>query len=211
MSKYKFPTVPEIDDRDGGGAWEGAFPADGNGGQFYQDWNSFKSVTIYEAASLSLGAHPEKINDFLNGGGTFYPAAFSSIVSGLIRAVLSGSIKTVALDTPLVKSSVTHETSVITEDVYNYFEGLLNQENYKIIEAQETDRNNPNQSYQLEILNQASEKFWANASKEEKDTHPLNKTVSDWLFKKGLSAISAQQGAVIIRPTWAAKGRRNDD
>ncbi|MEY3759220.1 MAG: hypothetical protein RIR39_711 [Pseudomonadota bacterium] len=69
----------------------------------------------------------------------------------------------------------------------------------------------PHQSDQLKILNQASERFWSNADQGDKETHPINKTVSDWLLEKGFSAISAQQGAAIIRPEWAAKGRRNTD
>ncbi|MGZ8152367.1 MAG: hypothetical protein ACXW0Q_05790 [Methylovulum sp.] len=58
------------------------------------------------------------------------------------------------------------------------------------------------------ILNEAALKFWANADQEEKDTQPKQAEVVKWLKSKGLSDISAQQGAVIIRPEWAAKGRR---
>ncbi len=57
-------------------------------------------------------------------------------------------------------------------------------------------------------LYQASEKFWKNAIPEEKDTHPTNNQVETWLISKGFSEISARQGAVIIRPQWAAIGRR---
>ncbi len=58
----------------------------------------------------------------------------------------------------------------------------------------------------LKILIQASGYFWANAEKSEKDTHPKNEKVVAWLVEKGFSAISAKQGATIIRPKWAAKG-----
>ncbi len=63
----------------------------------------------------------------------------------------------------------------------------------------------------LLILIEAAEKFWANADPKEKDTHAKQPDVSDWLIEKGLSAISAQQGAAMIRPEWAVKGRRSTD
>lgn len=66
--------------------------------------------------------------------------------------------------------------------------------------------NIPYQSGQLQILNQASEKFWGNADPNEKDTHTKNEIVITWLIKKGFSKVSAKQGATIIRPEWAAKG-----
>lgn len=60
----------------------------------------------------------------------------------------------------------------------------------------------------LITLNEAASVLWANADPAQRDTHPTNETVADWLKSKGFSAISAAQGAVIIRPKWAAKGRR---
>ena len=131
LSNYRFPTEPEAGGEDGTCLWSSAFPAHGNGGHMYEDWNSYSCVTIYEAAALSLGAHPKMINDFLRtDGGTLQRGIFLSLNSNLIRAVLSGSIRTIALDTPLDKSSITCHTSVYTEDVYKYFENevLLNQE-----------------------------------------------------------------------------------
>ncbi len=62
-------------------------------------------------------------------------------------------------------------------------------------------------SDELKILNEAA-KLWANADPDDKNTHPTNKQVADWLKVQGFSAISAEQGAVIIRPDWATKGRR---
>jgi hypothetical protein len=139
MAYYKFPLEPETDDRDrdGGGTWEGAFPAHANGGHLYQDWNSFKAVTIAEATALSLGAHPATIFDFLSQGGTLHAGLYTSITDGLVRAVLSGDIKTVALDTPILKSDVTSDTLVITEDVYNYFESQLKKETSETTGTQE--------------------------------------------------------------------------
>jgi hypothetical protein len=58
----------------------------------------------------------------------------------------------------------------------------------------------------LAKLNEGYVKFWANADPLEKDTHPKNQEVTDWLIKQGFSGISAKQGATLIRPEWAAKG-----
>ncbi|MEI6065981.1 MAG: hypothetical protein WCP96_01470 [Methylococcaceae bacterium] len=66
-------------------------------------------------------------------------------------------------------------------------------------------------STDLLTLIEAAEKFWSNADPKERDTHAVSKDVSEWLLEKGFSAISAQQGAAIIRPEWAAKGRRSTD
>ncbi len=60
----------------------------------------------------------------------------------------------------------------------------------------------------LVILNKAAFEFWSSADPEDKNTHPTNKEVFNWLKLQGLSDISAKQGAVIIRPEWAASGRR---
>lgn len=62
------------------------------------------------------------------------------------------------------------------------------------------------QSDQLQILTQASEKFWGNADPKEKDTHTKNEIVTNWLIEQGFSKINAKQGATMIRPEWAAKG-----
>ena len=150
MIDYKVPLEPETDDRDGGGSWEGAFPAHANGGHLYKDWSSFKALTIAEATALSVGAHPEAIFDFLSKGGTLQGGLYASIMDGLVRAVLSGDIKTAALDTPIFKSDVTSETLVITQDVYNYFESKLKKEKPRATIAQEK---NNHQSDQLKILN----------------------------------------------------------
>jgi hypothetical protein len=61
---------------------------------------------------------------------------------------------------------------------------------------------------ELITLNKAAYKFWLNADPNDKGTHPTNEQVSDWLKSQGFSDISAKQGAVIIRPEWAARGRR---
>ena len=63
----------------------------------------------------------------------------------------------------------------------------------------------------LMILNEAGRIFWDNADPEQKDTQPINDTVIKWLIDKGFSKISAKQGASIIRPEWAAQGRRSTD
>jgi hypothetical protein len=63
-------------------------------------------------------------------------------------------------------------------------------------------------SKDLATLNNTAHKFWANADKDDKDTHPKQQDVISWLKSQGFSDISAKQGATIIRPKWAADGRR---
>ena len=70
---------------------------------------------------------------------------------------------------------------------------------------------NKNKSKELTILNEASLNFWSLADSDDKATQPINDTVIKWLIDKGFSKISAQQGASIIRPEWAAQGRRSTD
>lgn len=61
-------------------------------------------------------------------------------------------------------------------------------------------------STKLILLMQAADKFWKYADPAEKETHTKNEIVITWLIEKGLSKVSARQGATIIRPEWAAKG-----
>jgi hypothetical protein len=65
----------------------------------------------------------------------------------------------------------------------------------------------PHFSKDLKILIEASNRFWGGANPEDKATHDPNEKIETWLVGKGFSGISAKQGAVIIRPEWAAKGR----
>ena len=66
-------------------------------------------------------------------------------------------------------------------------------------------------SKELLILNEASQKFWGNADPKEKDTHLKRDVVIKHLIDKGFSEIKAKTGASIIRPVWAAQGRRSTD
>ena len=70
---------------------------------------------------------------------------------------------------------------------------------------------NPNKSDLLAYLNQASQRFWANADRDDKGTHQANESVSKWLQDKGLSKRLADSGASIIRPKWAAVGRKPEE
>ena len=63
-------------------------------------------------------------------------------------------------------------------------------------------------SLELSILNKAACEFWKNAAPEDKETHPKNAEVEEWLIREGLPKTYAPQAATIIRPDWATKGRR---
>lgn len=68
----------------------------------------------------------------------------------------------------------------------------------------------PHQSQRLKLLFNASEHFWKNADPKDRDTHPTNEAVSKWLVGQGLSKRLADAGTSIIRPEWAATGRKPD-
>lgn len=60
----------------------------------------------------------------------------------------------------------------------------------------------------LTTLNQAAQKFWANADRNNPETHPKSSVVIAWLEKKGFSQTLAAKAATIIRPEWAHTGRK---
>lgn len=65
-------------------------------------------------------------------------------------------------------------------------------------------------SNKLAFLNQASSKFWANAERADRATHPENRTIEAWLMGHGYSSTLAAKAATIIRPEWAESGRKPD-
>lgn len=66
-------------------------------------------------------------------------------------------------------------------------------------------------SNELETLQKASHRFWANADPDDRGTQPENKDVIAWLIDKGYSASRAAKAAAIIRPDWAPVGRKPDE
>ncbi|HZP87080.1 MAG TPA: hypothetical protein VFB54_09695 [Burkholderiales bacterium] len=66
-------------------------------------------------------------------------------------------------------------------------------------------------SDRLQYLIQAADKFWRGKSKENRAEHPDNEAVATWLINEGgYSRALAEAAATIIRPGWAAIGRRPD-
>lgn len=66
-------------------------------------------------------------------------------------------------------------------------------------------------SDKLAKMNQASSKFWGNADRVDRGTHPDNATVAAWLIQHGFSATLADKAATIIRPEWAPTGRKPEE
>lgn len=66
-------------------------------------------------------------------------------------------------------------------------------------------------SDKLAYLIQASKKFWGNADRNDRDTHPDNATVASWLEEKRFSQSLASKAATIIRPEWAPTGRKPEE
>lgn len=65
-------------------------------------------------------------------------------------------------------------------------------------------------SERLSLLNQASQRWWANASKNDPSTHPDKAEVVAWLIERGMNESLAKHAATIIRPEWAHNGRKPD-
>ncbi|ARO88918.1 hypothetical protein EBAPG3_014715 [Nitrosospira lacus] len=66
-------------------------------------------------------------------------------------------------------------------------------------------------SEKLVRMNQAAEKFWANADRNERDTHPDNGKVAAWFEQNGFSSTLAWKAATLIRPEWAPTGRKPEE
>ncbi len=66
-------------------------------------------------------------------------------------------------------------------------------------------------SDKLANMNQAAHKFWANADRNDRATHPDNATVAAWLVARGFSGTLADKAATIIRPEWAPAGRKPEE
>ena len=71
------------------------------------------------------------------------------------------------------------------------------------------NQSNPNYiSKDLKILNRAAIEIWESVDPTDKAAHPDKDTVIKWLkLNKISSEASAKQGATIIRPDWANRGR----
>jgi hypothetical protein len=63
-------------------------------------------------------------------------------------------------------------------------------------------------SDKLALMNQAANKFWRNANRQERGTHPENTKVALWLVGQGFSSTLADKAATIIRPEWVPSGRK---
>lgn len=66
-------------------------------------------------------------------------------------------------------------------------------------------------SDKLAKINQAAVKFWGNADRHDRGTHPDNPTVAAWLEERGFSPTLADKAATIIRPEWAPPGRKPEE
>jgi hypothetical protein len=66
-------------------------------------------------------------------------------------------------------------------------------------------------SNKLAKMNQASAKFWSNADRDDRGTHPENAKVAAWLVQQGFSPTLADKAATIIRPDWAPSGRKPEE
>jgi hypothetical protein len=66
-------------------------------------------------------------------------------------------------------------------------------------------------SDKLAKMNQAAQRFWSNANRDDRGTHPDNATVAKWFVEQGFSTTLADKAATIIRPEWASTGRKPEE
>ena len=82
-------------------------------------------------------------------------------------------------------------------------------------DANEQERRWPsisiNQPEKLVHLNNAFRKFWQNADRDDRGTHPINAEIAAWLVANGFSKKLADSAATIIRPKWAPTGRKPEE
>jgi hypothetical protein len=66
-------------------------------------------------------------------------------------------------------------------------------------------------SDKLAKMNQAAQRFWSNADRDDRGTHPDNAKVAAWFVEQGFSVTLADKAATIIRPEWASTGRKPEE
>ena len=66
-------------------------------------------------------------------------------------------------------------------------------------------------SEKLKLMIGAATKWWGNADRDDRGTHPDNAKVAAWLVQRGYSQTLAEKAATIIRPDWAPPGRKPNE
>ena len=101
---------------------------------------------------------------------------------------------------------------VLAKALHSFKSGVRNQ---KEDGADEQERRWPsisiNQSEKLALLNDAFRRFWQNADRDDRGTHPINAEIAAWLVANGFSKKLADSAATIIRPKWAPTGRKPEE
>lgn len=113
------------------------------------------------------------------------------------------------VDMNSIKSIDCNETTFISIQRPAQEIGVIDAENDASFPEQVSGH--PNVSKSLQLVNAASQKWWANADRDDKGTHPINADVSKWLVERGMSPTLAAKAASIIRPDWANAGRPPDE
>lgn len=78
-------------------------------------------------------------------------------------------------------------------------------------DSNQTSSTREHYSDKLAILNQAADRFWKNAKRLDRETHPLNAEIEGWLVERGFSSSLAKSAATIVRPDWAPVGRKPEE
>lgn len=97
----------------------------------------------------------------------------------------------------------TDSVIVVRTSALREFEGKLNDDHLPAPHQHLSDK--------LVKMNLASTKFWSNADRDDRGTHPDNRKVAAWLVQQGFSPTLADKAATIIRPEWAPTGRKPEE
>lgn len=178
-------------------------------------WLYADEASLHEATMLILDIEPHR---FENEEDKFESVKYEQIYASLKTDIKNGTLKN---NNPTKPSCPGDFEPYISLDnlkswvLQNYicapfFARFEKNNTYQIPENnfKEPQGEQDYQSRELNILNDAAFQWWSSVDKDDKTTHPTNKQVRDWLEKQGYSKANAKQGAVIIRPEWAAIGRR---
>jgi hypothetical protein len=181
----------------------------------YETWCKTDLWTIRQGILLLLEVEeiPQKCTSF---GEVYFEENYKAIADRFnkIRKVAESSLRTGKLK-KIDKGFPSLDSEVLPSDFIEWAKlkgySIPQQlESITPVIKPELPINQDHISEDLATLNNAAYQFWSSADKDDKKTHPKNEDVEKWLVSKGFSQINAKQGAVIIRPKWAAIGRRSE-
>jgi hypothetical protein len=188
-------------------------------------WKTANNLTVVQAALLMVNSDPSILQHCVFNPEVIKPDGFYTVLSILDRAIYGNEIDGVEIIYSHAPYDNIMNSSLTTIHVPALKQWLLKHEinapfffsdtpklDGTIKYIDEANGSSEQRNYisdDLRLLNRAAVEFWSTADPEDRNTHPKQAEVENWLKQQGLSFASAAQGAVIIRPEWGALGRRS--